>query len=84
MQESLYYKYKEDFSDKISKMFEKIDELEKEIKNINTVEPLSLDIGRLMLTCIINSYMICSWAGGKDYAKGLSDSTVFQEGSSAS
>ena len=76
MQESLYYKYKEDFSDKISKMFEKIDELEKEIKNIKKIEPLSLDIGRLMLTCIINSYMIYFWAGGNNYAQRLSHSTV--------
>jgi hypothetical protein len=35
------------------------------------------DHRRLVLTCIINSYMINSWAGGKNYAQGLSHSTVF-------
>ena len=30
----------------------------------------------LVHTCIINSYMIYPWAGGKNYAQGLSHSTV--------
>jgi len=37
----------------------------------------------LMLTCIINSYMICFWVGGQNYAQRISHSTVFREGSSA-
>lgn len=36
MKESLYYKYREDYSDKIARLFEKIEELEKEIQGINT------------------------------------------------
>ena len=31
---------------------------------------------KLVHTCIINSYMIYPWAGGKNYAQGLSHSTV--------
>ena len=31
----------------------------------------------LVLTCIINSYMICFWVGGKNYAQRISHSTVF-------
>ena len=31
----------------------------------------------LVLTCIINSYMIYHWAGGNNYAQRLSHSTVF-------
>ena len=33
-------------------------------------------ITNLVLTCIINSYMISSWAGGKNYAQRLSHSKV--------
>jgi len=32
---------------------------------------------KLVLTCIINSYMIYPWAGGKHYAQRLPHSTVF-------
>ena len=31
----------------------------------------------LVLTCIINSYMICFGVGGKNYAQRISHSTVF-------
>ena len=37
----------------------------------------------LVLTCIINRYMIYSWVGGKNYAQGLPHSTLLGEGSSA-
>jgi len=34
------------------------------------------DLMKLVLTCIINSYMIYPWAGGNNYAQRLSHSTL--------
>lgn len=46
MKISIYNKYKEDFSTVINNLFENIENLEKEIKNINLESVLSLDIGQ--------------------------------------
>ena len=37
---------------------------------------LAAQMKAIVLTCIINSYMIYFWAGGKNYAQRLSHSTV--------
>jgi len=45
----LFNKYKKDFSDRISKIFEGIDKLEKEILNINIKKNFTLDISQLSI-----------------------------------
>lgn len=46
MKISIYNKYKEDFSKVINNLFENIENLEKEIKNINLESVFSFDIGK--------------------------------------
>ncbi len=53
----------------------KKDDIQSRIYTIRGVQVM-LD-SDLVLTCIINSYMICFGVGGKNYAQRISHSTVF-------
>jgi hypothetical protein len=46
--------------------------VELELSNVGNAPAIEM----LVFTCIINSYMIYFWAGGKNYAQRLSHSTV--------
>jgi len=48
-----------------------------EESQMNTLRSFKKTHPELVLTCIINSYMICFGVGGKNYAQRISHSTVF-------
>ncbi|MHB8277507.1 MAG: hypothetical protein ACYDIA_07635 [Candidatus Humimicrobiaceae bacterium] len=58
MRESLFCRYQEDFSDKISEVFKKIDELELEIENIDIPPTTSASVTELSIGKVKNEIML--------------------------